>query len=59
MYVGLDASMHMVEECSEPERTVPQTMMSAIGIGFVTAISYTVVLLYSLTDIEEVITTTK
>ncbi|KAJ5605758.1 hypothetical protein N7510_008539 [Penicillium lagena] len=58
MYNGLDASMHLAEECSEPERTVPRTIMAAVGIGFVTAFSYTVALLYGLTDITQILTTT-
>ena len=50
--------MHMAEECSEPERTVPRTIMAAVGIGFVTAFSYTVAMLYGLIDIDEILTTT-
>ncbi|KAF9888505.1 hypothetical protein FE257_008612 [Aspergillus nanangensis] len=57
MYIGLDASLHMAEECTTPEKTVPRTIMAAITIGFVTAFCYTVVALYGLTDIEKIITT--
>lgn len=58
MYIGLDASMHMAEECREPERTVPRIIMAAIAIGFLTGFPFTVALLYGLSDIEEVMTTT-
>jgi choline transport protein len=58
MYIGLDAAMHMAEECTEPEKTVPRTMLAAIGIGFVTGFAYAVAVLYGITDIEEIMTTT-
>jgi choline transport protein len=58
MYIGLDAAMHMAEECTDPEKTVPRTMLAAIGIGFVTGFAYAVAVLYGITDIEEIMTTT-
>jgi choline transport protein len=59
MYIGLDASMHIAEECNEPRRTVPWAMISAVLIGCTTAFAYTVAQLYALTDIEAIMTTTE
>ncbi|KIY02165.1 uncharacterized protein Z520_02303 [Fonsecaea multimorphosa CBS 102226] len=59
MYIGLDASMHIAEECKEPSRTVPLAMITAVLIGFTTAFAYTVAQLYALTDIEAIMTTTE
>ncbi|KIW81502.1 hypothetical protein Z517_04527 [Fonsecaea pedrosoi CBS 271.37] len=59
MYIGLDASMHIAEECKDPSRTVPTAMVTAVLIGCVTAFAYTVAQLYALTDIEAIMTTTE
>lgn len=34
MYAGLDATMHLAEECEEPRKTVPQALLSTVVIGF-------------------------
>ncbi|EXJ68395.1 uncharacterized protein A1O5_08187 [Cladophialophora psammophila CBS 110553] len=59
MYIGLDASMHIAEECKDPSRTVPMAMVTAVTIGCTTAFAYTVAQLYALTDIEAILTTTE
>ena len=59
MYIGLDASMHIAEECLNPSRTVPLAMISAVLIGCGTAFAYTIAQLYALTDIEAIMTTTE
>ncbi|OAP56145.1 hypothetical protein AYL99_09324 [Fonsecaea erecta] len=59
MYIGLDASMHIAEECKEPRKTVPMAMITAVLIGCTTAFAYTVAQLYALTDIEAIMTTTE
>ncbi|KIW63200.1 hypothetical protein PV04_10065 [Phialophora macrospora] len=59
MYIGLDASMHIAEECNEPRRTVPWAMITAVLIGCTTAFAYTIAQLYALTDIEAIMTTTE
>lgn len=59
MYVGLDGAMHIAEECAQPTKAVPTAMISAVGIGFVTALTYTIAQLYALTDIETIMTTTE
>ncbi|PGG99041.1 hypothetical protein GX51_06457 [Blastomyces parvus] len=57
IYAGLDAALHMAEECQQPERVVPRTIMAAVGIGFVTAFGYAVAQLYALSDISYILTT--
>lgn len=59
MYNGLDAAMHMTEECGDAKRVVPRTMMGAIGIGFITGFAYTVAQVYAISDIEEIMTTSR
>ena len=59
MYVGLDASMHIAEECKEPSRAVPRAMVTAVLIGCVTAFAYTIVQLYALSDIEAIMNPTE
>jgi choline transport protein len=59
MYIGLDASMHIAEECQDPSKVVPWAMMSAVTIGFTTALAYTIAQLYALTDIEAIVTSTE
>lgn len=57
MYAGLDAALHLAEECTRPERTVPKAVMSSVVIGFVTAFSIAIALLYSLSDFDAVLGT--
>jgi len=57
MYGGLDASLHLAEECSNPARTVPKAVMGSVVIGFVTAFPFAITLLYCMTDFEAVLTT--
>jgi choline transport protein len=59
MYGGLDGAMHIAEECQNPRQTVPWAMMTAVTIGFFTALPYTIAQLYALTDIEAIITSTE
>ena len=55
MFGGLDASLHLAEEVKGPRRTVPKAMVAAVCIGFCTAFPYTISLLYSITDVESVL----
>lgn len=59
MYIGLDASMHIADECQNPRQTIPWAMMSAVTIGFCTALAYSIAQLYALTDIEAIMTSTE
>ncbi|KAH8705821.1 amino acid/polyamine transporter I [Talaromyces proteolyticus] len=57
MYAGLDAALHLAEECTHPEKTVPKAVMSSVVIGFVTAFSFAIAMLYALGDFEAVLAT--
>lgn len=59
MFNGLDAAMHMAEECDRPKEVVPRTMVNAILIGFVTGFAYAVAQLYGISDIDEIMTTSQ
>ncbi|KEF53879.1 uncharacterized protein A1O9_10281 [Exophiala aquamarina CBS 119918] len=58
MFIGLDAAMHLAEECTDAARTVPKAVVSAIVIGFCTAFPYTIAVLYGISDLSSVLTTT-
>ncbi|KIX92341.1 uncharacterized protein Z520_11949 [Fonsecaea multimorphosa CBS 102226] len=58
MFIGLDAALHLAEECQDAARTVPKAVTSAIIIGFCTAFPYTISVLYGITDIQSVLTST-
>jgi choline transport protein len=58
MYLGVDAAMHLAEECHQPSRTVPKAIMSAVLIGFTTAFPFTIALLYGISDIDSILTAT-
>jgi choline transport protein len=55
IYAGIDGAVHLAEEVTDATRTVPRALMSTIVIGFVTAFSFAVAMLYSMTDLTEVI----
>jgi choline transport protein len=52
IWSGLDGAVHIAEDCLNPARVVPLALFSSIGIGFVTAFSFSVALLYSVQDID-------
>ncbi|KIW18243.1 hypothetical protein PV08_02531 [Exophiala spinifera] len=55
MFIGLDAAMHLAEECTDAARTVPKAVVSAIIIGFCTAFPYTIAVLYGITDLDSIL----
>jgi len=55
MFVGVDATLHLVEECTEPEKTVPRALMTTVGIGFVTAFVFTIAMCYGITDLDSLL----
>ena len=59
MYGGIDAALHLAEECLDAARVVPKAVMCTVLIGFLTAFPYAVVLLYGITDIDAVLADTK
>ncbi|XHG02048.1 hypothetical protein AWENTII_005411 [Aspergillus wentii] len=52
MLSGLDATLHLAEECLEPERIVPKAVMVTVTVGFFTAFPMSVAVLYSYGDVE-------
>ncbi|CAH0028561.1 unnamed protein product [Clonostachys rhizophaga] len=58
MYGGIDAVLHLAEECKQPERTVPRAMMAIITIGFLTGFGFAVAMCYGITDLEPLIGST-
>lgn len=57
MFAGLDATLHMAEECLEPAIVVPKSILATIGIGFGTAFSFSVAMAYCITDLDTVLNT--
>ena len=51
---GYDAVAHMVEELPNPARNAPRAMVLSIIIGFFTGFVFLAILLFSLTDVNEV-----
>ncbi|KEQ90534.1 hypothetical protein AUEXF2481DRAFT_9337 [Aureobasidium subglaciale EXF-2481] len=58
MFAGLDASLHLAEECTEPEKTVPKALCTTVVIGFVTAFVFTIAMCYGITDLDSLVATT-
>ncbi|KAF5549070.1 amino acid polyamine transporter I [Fusarium mexicanum] len=58
MFAGIDGAVHLAEEVTNASRTVPQALMSTIVIGFVTAFAFTLAMLYSLTNFDQVLENT-
>ncbi|KAK5989381.1 Choline transport protein [Cladobotryum mycophilum] len=58
IYSGLDATMHLAEEAPNPRVSVPRASISAIGVGFVTAFAYAVAILYTISDLNAILSTT-
>lgn len=55
LYAGLDGAVHLAEEVTDAARTVPRALFSTVVIGFVTAFTFAIAMLYSMTDLKEVI----
>lgn len=51
LYAGLDGAVHIAEECTRPERTVPLALLSTVGMGFVTGFAMSVALIYCVQDL--------
>lgn len=58
MFAGIDATLHLSEEVTEPERTVPRALMVTVLIGFVTGFTFSVVMCYSIQDLDAIVSTT-
>ncbi|KAF9884821.1 hypothetical protein FE257_001237 [Aspergillus nanangensis] len=53
MMSGLDATLHLAEECLEPERIVPKAVMVTVFVGFLTAFPFAVGIIYSVANVEQ------
>jgi choline transport protein len=53
----IDSAVHLAEDIKNPERNVPKALFFTVGIGFVTAWPLAILLMYCLTDFEEVVST--
>ncbi|KZL87436.1 choline transport [Colletotrichum incanum] len=55
IYSGLDGAIHLAEECTNASSTIPRALISTVTIGFVSAYTFSVAMLYSFTDFEPVL----
>lgn len=55
MFAGIDGAVHMAEEVADAAKCVPRALMSTVVIGFVSAFAFSLSMLYSLTDIDQVV----
>lgn len=51
LYAGLDGAVHIAEECTRPEKTVPLALLSTVGMGFLTGFAMSVALIYVTQDL--------
>ncbi|RAL13520.1 putative choline transport protein [Aspergillus homomorphus CBS 101889] len=52
MYSGLDATLHLAEECLDPERIVPKAVIVTVIVGLLTAFPFAIAILYSYKNIQ-------
>ncbi|PWY89087.1 choline transporter [Aspergillus heteromorphus CBS 117.55] len=52
MFSGLDAALHLAEECLEPARIVPKALIVTVLVGLLTGFPFAIAILYSYSDIE-------
>ncbi|EAW14374.1 putative choline transport protein [Aspergillus clavatus NRRL 1] len=57
MLSGLDATLHLAEECLEPERIVPKAVLTTVVVGFLTAFPFSIAVIYSYRDVGLSLTT--
>ncbi|RGP63738.1 choline transport [Fusarium sporotrichioides] len=57
MLIGLDATMHLAEECSAPARIIPKAIVSTVLVGVVTAFVFAVAMCYSTDNFESLLAT--
>ncbi|KAE8146793.1 amino acid transporter [Aspergillus avenaceus] len=57
MLSGLDATLHLAEECLQPERIVPKAVIITVGVGFLTAFPFAIATIYSYKDVAESLAT--
>ncbi|KAL8283778.1 hypothetical protein RQP46_005210 [Phenoliferia psychrophenolica] len=55
IWAGLDGAIHIAEEAEQPEKAVPLTLLSTVGMGFVTGMAMALSLIYTVQDIDAAI----
>lgn len=55
IFAGLDGAVHLAEEVTNAAQAVPRALLSTIVIGFITALTFAIAMLYSLTDFDSVL----
>ncbi|KIW46489.1 uncharacterized protein PV06_02158 [Exophiala oligosperma] len=55
--IGFDAVAHLTEEMPRPTRDAPIAMITAVAIGGITGIAFILVMLFSLTDPQTILST--
>ncbi|QRW22268.1 amino acid permease [Rhizoctonia solani] len=53
-FAALDVVTHMAEEIHEPERMIPRSILATIVIGLVSSLTYTIAMVFSISDFEAV-----
>ncbi|KAL4885201.1 amino acid/polyamine transporter I [Aspergillus karnatakaensis] len=57
MLSGLDATLHLAEECLDAERVVPKAVLVTVMVGFLTAFPFSIGIIYSYNDVADSLTT--
>ncbi|KAI5459483.1 amino acid/polyamine transporter I [Mariannaea sp. PMI_226] len=55
IYSGIDGAVHLAEEVTDATKTVPRALFSTILIGFVTAFTFAIAMLYTINDFDKVL----
>lgn len=55
IWAGLDGAIHIAEEAEQPERAVPLTLLSTVGMGFITGMAMALALIYTVQDLDAAI----
>ncbi|EGD99721.1 GABA permease [Trichophyton tonsurans CBS 112818] len=53
--IGYDCAVHMAEEIKDASKTLPQAMMSAVGVNFVLGLAVILTICFTVGDIEAVL----
>ncbi|OOF91563.1 hypothetical protein ASPCADRAFT_9487 [Aspergillus carbonarius ITEM 5010] len=57
MFSGLDAALHLAEECLEPARIVPKALIVTVTVGLLTGFPFAIAILYSYSNVESSLST--
>jgi choline transport protein len=54
-FAPIDGAIHLTKEVKAPSRAIPQTIVAALAISFVTALVFTLAMLYSISDFDALV----